>query len=996
MKRNWSEPELDEIWLLSAPELELLANRSAAGRLGFALQLKMLPFAGRFFETANELAPVVVRFVAEQVGVHPKAINDYELMGRSAKRDRVAIRGHLGWRQPTESDHEAMSDWLRSDVLVEAPEPKHLNDVALSWYRDRRIETPGQTNCERYIRAAVSSFEGDLVNSITARLSDDTCKSIDELLAAPDSSGEEKATENSSIVSLADLKADPRRPGVDSITQEIAKLERIDRLHLPPGLLNHLSPKAIDTFSRRAATEPASELRLRVESTRRAIVAAYCWQRRRQLVDGLVELLIQTVHRIGVRAERKVERQLLDDFQRVRGKTTVLFKLAEAAMEHPDGVVQDVIFPVVGEQTLRDLVREYKSNGPLFNTVVHTVMRASYSNHYRRALPKLIDVLPFRSNNDAYRPVMKALAIVQATRSERNLYHQISDDLPIEGVIKPKWVDIVIEADAKGHRRVNRINYEICVLQALRDGLRSKEIWVEGADKYRNPDEDLPGDFRENRDQYYAALNLTIDPKPNLEKLKSAMFEGLRTLNAGMPTNTGVRVLSRGPHRLSVSPLDVQPEPPNLTAIKAEIFGRWASTSLLDVLKEAELRIGFTSAFATSASRLSLDADELRRRLLFCLYGLGTNAGLRRVITGDAGVTYKELLYTKRRFIHKSSLRNAIAMVVNATFAARNTDVWGEATTACASDSKKFGAWDQNLMTEWHLRYAGRGVMIYWHVEKKSSCIHSQLKRVSSSEVAAMIEGVLRHCTDMTVEKNYVDTHGQSEIAFAFCYLLGFELMPRLKGIHRQKLYLPEAGCGGQFEHLGPILSKPINWEPIEQQYDEMVKFSTALRLGTADAESILRRFTRNVPQHPTYAALAELGRAVKTVFLCRYLHDPGVRREIQEGLNVAENWNSANGFIFYGKGGEMATNQMEDQELSVLSLHLLQQCLVYINTLMIQSVLASPKWKERLTEEDRRALCPLIYAHINPYGRFDLNMKERLTIEPDTTSQVTTPAAEI
>ena len=285
-------------------------------------------------------------------------------------------------------------------------------------------------------------------------------------------------------------------------------------------------------------------------------------------------------------------------------------------------------------------------------------------------------------------------------------------------------------------------------------------------------------------------------------------------------------------------------------------------------------------------------------------------------------------------------------------------------------------------MTEWHIRYGGRGVMIYWHVEKKSTCIYSQLKRCSSSEVAAMIEGVLRHCTDMTVEKNYVDTHGQSEIAFAFCNLLGFELMPRLKGIHRQKLYLPETGCAGQFPDLGPILSKPIQWDLIEQQYDEMVKFSTALRLGTADAESILRRFTRNVPQHPTYAALAELGRAVKTIFLCWYLHDEGLRQEIHEGLNVVENWNSANGFIFYGKGGEVATNRLEDQELSVLSLHLLQQCLVYINTLMIQSVLASPRWRHRLTAEDRRALCPLIYSHINPYGRFDLDMEERLVID--------------
>lgn len=93
-----------------------------------------------------------------------------------------------------------------------------------------------------------------------------------------------------------------------------------------------------------------------------------------------------------------------------------------------------------------------------------------------------------------------------------------------------------------------------------------------------------------------------------------------------------------------------------------------------------------------------------------------------------------------------------------------------------------------------------------------------------------------------------------------------------------------------------------------------MIKYAAALRLGTADAESILRRFTRDAPQHPTYQALAELGRAVKTIFLCRYLHLEALRREIHEGLNVIENWNGANGFIFYGKGGEISTNRRDNR----------------------------------------------------------------------------------
>ncbi len=153
---------------------------------------------------------------------------------------------------------------------------------------------------------------------------------------------------------------------------------------------------------------------------------------------------------------------------------------------------------------------------------------------------------------------------------------------------------------------------------------------------------------------------------------------------------------------------------------------------------------------------------------------------------------------------------------------------------------------------------------------------------------------------------------------------------------------------------------------------------------GTADPEAILHRFTRNNVQHPTYKALAELGKVIKTIFLCRYIGSEELRQEIQEGLNVVENWNSANSnsFIFYGKGGEVATNRLEDQELSVLALHLLQISLVYVNTLMIQQVLNEPSWRSRMKLEDFRALTPLIYAHVNPYGIFELDMNTRLPID--------------
>jgi hypothetical protein len=85
--------------------------------------------------------------------------------------------------------------------------------------------------------------------------------------------------------------------------------------------------------------------------------------------------------------------------------------------------------------------------------------------------------------------------------------------------------------------------------------------------------------------------------------------------------------------------------------------------------------------------------------------------------------------------------------------------------------------------------------------------------------------------------------------------------------------------------------------------------------------------------------------------------------------------------FIFYGKHGEISTNNVEDQELSLLCLHLLHVCMVYVNTLMIQEVLADPNRRWQLNAEDNRALSPLIHSHLNPYGLFILNMSHRIAI---------------
>jgi hypothetical protein len=299
-------------------------------------------------------------------------------------------------------------------------------------------------------------------------------------------------------------------------------------------------------------------------------------------------------------------------------------------------VVKEVIYPAVGEQMLNALIREADTDED-YARQVRLVTRASYSHHYRRVVPALFDALAFRCNNEVHRPVMQALELLATYRNRPTTRIPLTEEIPLKGVVKEAWQDLVRDDKTGGH--VNRISYELCVLGTLREKVRCKEVWVEGAARFCNPDEDLPHDFDVKRAAYYDALAHPQDSRVFVEDLRRKMDTALIALDATLPANTKVKILTskKGKSRLSITPLEKQPEPPNLLHLTAALVERWPMTNLLDILKEAELRVGFTDAFRTVGTREVLDAGVLQRRLLLCLHGLGTNTGLKRMGNGGGG-----------------------------------------------------------------------------------------------------------------------------------------------------------------------------------------------------------------------------------------------------------------------------------------------------------------------------------------------------------------------
>ncbi len=424
MEPELSAGDLAERWTLDTGNWELLANKSGATRLGFAALLNFFEAEGRFPRRRQELPLAAIRFLADQVHVPAESWDQYRWAGRTLEYHRAQIRAVMGFREGGVEDIDAMRGWLLEHLLSHERDIERLKEAVAARCRELRVEPFAPDRIERLIRSAIAAFEEEFCGRLTGILPVATREGLDSLLLTDQP--------ESGRVPLHQLRADPGSASIETLEEELKKLQRLQALALPLHLFDRLAPEIVQGYRRRAAVEEIHELRRHPPALRFTLLAAFCHMRMGELIDTLCDLLIDMIHKVSHRAEVKVERELVADFKRVSGKNTLLYEIAEAALEYPEEPVRNVVYPIANEQTLRDLVREFKATGPAYRQQLHTVMKSAYRSHYRAMLIRLLDSLEFHSNNETHRPVLDALAIVKQYAASRLHTYPAEIKLPME------------------------------------------------------------------------------------------------------------------------------------------------------------------------------------------------------------------------------------------------------------------------------------------------------------------------------------------------------------------------------------------------------------------------------------------------------------------------------------------------------------------------------------------------------------------------------------
>lgn len=270
----------------------------------------------------------------------------------------------------------------------------------------------------------------------------------------------------------------------------------------------------------------------------------------------------------------------------------------------------------------------------------------------------------------------------------------------------------------------------------------------------------------------------------------------------------------------------------------------------------------------------------------------------------------------------------------------------------------------------------GKGTTIYRFTSDQFSSYQSKIINTNSRDATHVLDGLLNNDTDLNIEEHYTDTAGYTDQVFALTYLLGFRFAPRIRDLSDVKLFTLNK-CD-KFSNLDGILKGKINEKIIKDNYDEVLRLASSIKEGTVTSSLIISKLASYSRQNSLAAALREMGKIEKTIFILDYISSEELRRKIQKGLNKGEAMNGLARAIFFGKQGELRERTMQSQLQKASALNLIINAINIWNTLYLEKAI---NYKESIGEYINYNLIshisPLGWEHINMLGEYTFNLNE-------------------
>jgi TnpA family transposase len=690
---------------------------------------------------------------------------------------------------------------------------------------------------------------------------------------------------------------------------------------------------------------------------RYAVLICFLWQVYRDTIDYLVDMHDKLMTGVYARAQENIDEDLRKRRQLIHSALATFQTMGNTVLDSSidDRDLRRTLFTQVDPERLAKQMTSVERllTGKHSHVLNLVVDRFTY---LRQFSPALLQHLDFHMEEGVYAPVVEAIHLLQAMNRENR--RKLPEDAPTAFI--PRKLRSLVEQDGVVDKHV----WECLLLTAIRDEIRAGNVYVEQSKRFGRFDDFFIPDaqWATMREGFFARAGLPTQAEDVPAYLTGRLNQAYDRFLTLLPDNTYARV-NENHWQLSADPGEKLDEE---GAQRLEVLKGWMAQHLREIklpalLIEVDNELHFTRHFMLPAQSELRQAEPICT-ILATIMAHGCNIGPYTMARLTDGITYRQIKEVTDWQLSEEAQRQALAQLVNALSRLDVTQTWGEGKTS-SSDGQRFRFRRQVLQRTYSHRLNDYALEFYSFVADNYAPFSSDVIECTDRDAPYVLDGLLYNESDLPLEEHYTDTHGYTEINFAAFVMLGRRFAPRIRGLHKQRIYRID-----REKDYGPLMPLVSRWDRtihldwICEQWDRIGQFYASLERGHATASTALKRLASYSGKNHFYRANRELRRVFKTEFILQFLSDPATRQRIRRGLLKGEEIHALARQVAYGKQGVIAARDLEGQRNTSSCLTLIMACIIYWQAKEINRVLLE-------CEPEVAGVDLSLLEHISPIG---------------------------
>ena len=934
--------------------------RTAASQVALLVQLKIFQTIGRF-RRAADVPATVIEHVAHRMGVESESSLIFP--DRTLYRHRPAILKLLNvvsWG----TEARALAQATMRKTAQARTDPADIINSAIDALIRHGFELPALDTLRRLAGTAHSKVNAAQWSEVCDCLPFEQHVALETMLVV------DPKTQKSPF---ANLCAAPGRASRRNLNTLIDRYQWLQQLPDPTTALQSIADSKILQWSNEARRLNALELREYITPRRYTLLMAVIHDARGQVLDDLTQMLLRLVRKI----EWKSDQRLAQWYQTRRSKTDVLIRAFHdslivhgAKLDAAEKVSQvNTVFAAQGGRealahSCEEHLRHERQNWRPFARAVFVPLRS--------ALLRLVRILPLQGTATAA-GLLSLVRSIATEASPRSDYQTIDGVAP--NTLPREWHDLVHD-HAEDKQAFNLRQLEVVAILELVTAIKAGEIFVSGSLSFGRFWDRLPSEAADPATiAAYATARGWGDGADGLVlAVKKTLDQKARFLDTAVGTNDRA-YLRRGKHgRPVVTRLRAVVTPETAINLENQMMAHMPERAVLEAISNTEHWAQWGRHFGLP-SRLGPQIKDATHRYVLTTFAYGCGLGPTEAARHMGGiVSADQLAFADRRHVDIADLRAASADLINLYAKFELPQQWGKGESA-AADGTHFETYEDNLLAEHHIRYGKTGGIAYRHVADNYIALFSRFIACGTYEATFILDALLQNLSDVKPSRVHADTHGQSAAVFGLAYVLGIELMPRIR--RWQELTLYRSDNANSYTKIDTLFGGTVNWALIREHYPQFMQLALAIQSGALAPSAVLARVNSYSTRNRFAHALKELGNAVRTTYLLEWVMDESLRRSVHKGTTKIERHHKFSKHLAFGAGGHLRSNDPADQEKAIVYNELVTNAVALQNVVDQTQALHTLKSKGvNIRPADLAFLSPYATSKLKRFGDYPTDLK--------------------